>query len=89
MQTKLIVQNLKCGGCASTISKHLKAIEGLSHIEVDADTSSVAFSHSEEKALQQVEDKLKHLGYPVVGDTNTYFNKAKSYISCATGKMNQ
>jgi len=89
MQTTLIVQNLKCGGCANTISKHLTAIEDLNTIEIEADTSSVSFSYSNDDSLKLVEEKLKNLGYPVVGESNSYLNKAKSFISCATGKMNQ
>lgn len=89
MQTKIIVQNLKCGGCANTITKHLNVLENVSNVNVEAELSSVSFSYESEETLAKVEDKLKQLGYPVVGDANTYMNKAKSFISCATGKMNQ
>ncbi|MFO7745718.1 MAG: heavy metal-associated domain-containing protein [Psychroflexus sp.] len=89
MQTKIIVQNLKCGGCANTISKNLITLEDISDINVNPEESSVAFRYTHESSLQSVEEKLKHLGYPVIGDANTYLNKAKSFISCATGKMNQ
>ncbi|MBZ9626846.1 heavy-metal-associated domain-containing protein [Psychroflexus sp. CAK57W] len=89
MQTKIIVQNLKCGGCANTITKHLSSFEDIRDINVEAELSSVSFSYENETTLQEVEHKLKQLGYPVVGDANSYMNKAKSFISCATGKMNQ
>lgn len=88
MQTKIIVQNLKCGGCANTISKHLTSFEDVSNLEVEAEASSVSFSYENDSTLLEVENKLKQLGYPVVGDANSYMNKAKSFISCATGKMN-
>jgi hypothetical protein len=35
-----------------------------------------------------VKDKLKVLGYPEDGTANTLGSKAKSYVSCAIGKMN-
>lgn len=89
MQTKLIVQNLKCGGCAGTISKHLNAIGTVSNVEVETEESSVSFSYDNESCLSVVEEKLKQIGYPVFGDSNTYLQKAKSFISCATGKINQ
>lgn len=89
MQTKIIVQNLKCGGCANTITKNLSSFEDIRDINVEAELSSVSFSYENETTLQEVEHKLKQLGYPVVGDANSYMNKAKSFISCATGKMNQ
>lgn len=88
MQTKIIVQNLKCGGCANTITKNLSSFEDIRDINVEAELSSVSFSYENETTLQEVEHKLKQLGYPVVGDANSYMNKAKSFISCATGKMN-
>lgn len=89
MQTKIVVQNLKCGGCANTISKHLTTFEDVSNVNVEAESSLVSFSYENELALSKVEDKLKQLGYPIIGNANTYLNKAKSFISCATGKMNQ
>lgn len=89
MQTKIIVQNLKCGGCANTISKNLTALEGVSEVEVNADESSIKYTYSDSASNKLIEEKLKHLGYPVVGEANSYLNKAKSFISCATGKMIQ
>ena len=89
MQSKFIVQNLKCGGCAASISKHLNTIETVSNIDIEIEESSISFSYEDDSALQIVEEKLKQLGYPIFGDTNTYAQKAKSFLSCATGKINQ
>ena len=89
LQTKLIVQNLKCGGCANTISKHLNTLENISKVTVEPDDSSVSFKYTDESELLLAKDKLKQIGYPTVGDANSYFSKAKSFMSCATGKMNQ
>ncbi|SDG97338.1 heavy-metal-associated domain-containing protein [Psychroflexus sediminis] len=89
MQTKITVQNLKCGGCANTIYKHLNSFEDVSNLDIEAELSSVSFSYKDDSTLSDVENKLKQLGYPVVGDANNYINKAKSFISCATGKMNK
>ena len=35
----------------------------------------------------QVKEKLKTLGYPSIDDTNGILTKAKSFVSCASGKM--
>ena len=32
-------------------------------------------------------NKLSLMGYPEVGDANTIIHKAKSFVSCATGRM--
>jgi copper chaperone len=35
----------------------------------------------------EVKEKLKTLGYPEDGEANGLGSKAKSYVSCAIGKM--
>jgi len=37
--------------------------------------------------LETVKAKLSMMGYPEIGDANTLLHKAKSFVSCATGKM--
>ncbi|WP_019038767.1 heavy-metal-associated domain-containing protein [Psychroflexus tropicus] len=88
METKVIVQNLKCGGCAHTISKQINAMGKVENVVVEPEDSSVSFTYYDEAELLLVKDKLKQLGYPVAGEANSYLNKAKSFVSCATGKMN-
>jgi len=88
METKVIVQNLKCGGCAHTIAKQINAMDNVKNVIVEPENSSVSFTYHNEAELLLVKDKLKQLGYPVAGEANSYFNKAKSFVSCATGKMN-
>ncbi|RAR70112.1 heavy-metal-associated domain-containing protein [Flavobacterium aciduliphilum] len=87
MKTKLIVQNLKCGGCAKTISSKIAQVGSISEIEVVVDESSVSFSYDNESTLEKVVEVLKTNGYPVEGDSNTMTTKAKSFVSCAIGKM--
>ena len=88
-QTELIVQNLKCGGCANTILKQLSTLKHISNIAVEPELSLVSFNYANDSDLVLVKNKLKQLGYPVDGDSNSYMNKAKSFVSCATGKRNQ
>jgi hypothetical protein len=37
--------------------------------------------------LHLVKEILKETGYPEVGEINNFRTKAKSYISCALGKI--
>lgn len=85
----LTVQNLKCGGCANTITKAVQSIEGTSDVSVDVDNSTVTFNPKDDSILAKVKTKLTHLGYPEVDADNTIMHKAVSYISCATGKMSK
>ena len=89
MTTTVLIQNLKCGGCAHTITKNLQTLKGVSQLEVDVENYRVSYNYKNPSTVSLVEEKLKVLGYPIIGKTNTYFNKAKSFISCVTGKLNQ
>lgn len=86
MKAEIQIENLKCGGCASTIKKAILAIEGVSEIEIDMEKSIVSIT-SENDNLEEIKIKLSKLGYPEVGDKNTVLHKAKSFVSCAVGRM--
>lgn len=87
MKISIIVQNLKCGGCAKTITSKITELHNISEVTVDKDTSTVSFiSQTVEDALL-VKHKLKSLGYPSIEDDNSVVSKAKSFVSCATGKI--
>ena len=85
--TVIEILNLKCGGCANTIKKGIAAIEGVNQVLVDLNTSEVSVNATDELVIQQVKEKLSSMGYPEVGDSNTVLHKAKSFVSCATGRM--
>ena len=87
MKTSILVQNLKCGGCAKTITHKISEIEGITAITVDVENSVVSFSSENTARSLEVKNKLKTIGYPSIDDENTLAAKAKSFVSCATGKM--
>lgn len=89
MKTSFIVQNLKCGGCAKTISNKLSALHNITKIEVDANESKVSFSYETEEDQQVVKSKLQSLGYPTIDSENSIVAKAVSFVSCATGKLSK
>jgi copper chaperone len=86
MTTKIQIENLKCGGCAATIKKGLLTLDTNSQIEIDIEKSIVAIT-SEKDNVEEIKLKLSKLGYPEVGDKNTVLHKAKSFVSCAVGRM--
>lgn len=87
MKTILYIQNLKCGGCANTITKQLSVISGVSEFEVQVEENAVIFDYTDESVLEEVKTQLQKLGYPENTAPNSLGTKAKSYISCALGKM--
>ncbi|MFD0991356.1 heavy-metal-associated domain-containing protein [Mariniflexile jejuense] len=88
MNTILVIQNLKCHGCANTITNKLSNLEGISDIVVNNETDSVSFNYENEACLLEAKTLLHNLGYPVNGEKNALTTKAKSFVSCAIGRMN-
>jgi len=87
MKTTIKIQNLKCSGCGNTITKKLKALPNISMVKVTIDANEVSFEYVDELALGNAKETLKSIGYPDVGDDNSLGTKAKSYVSCAIGRM--
>ncbi|WOI21790.1 heavy-metal-associated domain-containing protein [Nonlabens ulvanivorans] len=87
MKTSIIVQNLKCGGCANTITSKIIALDNISDVIVDTETSTVSFNAASASDALFAKEKLKSIGYPSIEENNNTFTKAKSIMSCATGKI--
>jgi copper chaperone len=79
------VENIKCGGCMNTITKELLSIDGTSNILIDNENQIINLDASEE-LRPTILQMLHKLGYPEVGHNNI-IEKAKSYMSCAVGRM--
>ena len=86
MTEKIIVENLKCGGCASTVRSSLTKIDNVESVEVDLATSEVLVAYHGTLNREVVVEKLHNLGYPEMGNGSTAA-KMKSYVSCAMGRM--
>ena len=86
MNVEIQIENLKCGGCAATINKGVLSIDGVTKVDIDIEKSIVTVL-SENDNLEEIKLKLSKLGYPEVGDKNTVLHKAKSFVSCAVGRI--
>lgn len=93
MKTQLLVDNLKCGGCAATIKRELKKIAGISDVEVFPEKSEVDVTYNEKTNLNLVYEKLNSIGYPLTGTEQGGLEKVttnlKSYVSCAIGRLSK
>ncbi|MEM6720861.1 MAG: heavy metal-associated domain-containing protein [Bacteroidota bacterium] len=87
MRTAITIQNLKCGGCANTIVSKLMALPAISEVEVDTTTDTVSFVATTPENVVEVKTTLKTLGYPAIDEDNGILTKAKSFVSCAAGRM--
>jgi copper chaperone len=92
MITVFEVANVRCGGCANTITKALKE-EGFQEISIDlsCEPRKVTVDLVDEAQSAQVKAVLRHLGYPLVGEEEGALDNAalklKSFVSCAVGKF--
>lgn len=82
------IENLKCHGCANTITNEIKKFATVTDVVVKVEDSTVdiSFSGSDEE-INKYKQKLAQLGYPEDGK-NSGFSVVKSYVSCAIGRMN-
>lgn len=87
MKTTLDVQNVKCNGCANTIITKLSELDQVTNVSVDNDTGKVTFSYENDADFSKAKTLLAKLGYPAVGEKNALTTKAKSFVSCAVGRM--
>ena len=88
MKATINIQNLKCDGCGSTIAKKLNGLHGISNVSVFLEKSQVTLDCESDLNLLDAKETLKKIGYPEIGEDNSLETKAKSYVSCAMGKMN-
>ncbi|WP_339629939.1 cation transporter [uncultured Maribacter sp.] len=87
MTSVILIQNLKCGGCAKTIISKLEEILTITNISVSVESSSVKFDILNQEDITTVKNKLKSIGYPSIDQDNSLLSKAKSFVSCASGKL--
>ena len=87
MRHSIEVQNLRCGGCANTITKKLNSINHLDNIDVDIEQSKISFNYTHDNDVTVAKNMLKSLGYPEVDEQNSLLDKGKSFVSCVTGKF--
>lgn len=88
MKTTVQIQNLKCNGCGSTIKNKLSELDNISEVSINVDDSTVSFEYESESDLEATKEELLKLGYPLKGGQNKLQTKAKSYVSCAIGRVN-
>jgi len=91
MKQTLEVENVKCGGCANTLITSLK--EEFGNVEVDLNVNPRKITLDlEDNKKEALKLKLRSLGYPLSSDELSGFQKAtttaKSFVSCAIGKIN-
>ena len=90
MKQTFEVYNVKCGGCANTLIKSLKEYFGDVIVDLEVNPIKITLDIENDK-LEALKLKLRSLGYPLTSDELSGFDKAattaKSFVSCAIGKI--
>lgn len=85
----LEVLNIKYGGCANTITKKLS--EQFQGVVVDVEGGKVTAEVHGEAEVTKLRESLKKMGYPpadeAIGGFEGGVAKAKSFVSCAVGRL--
>jgi len=85
-KSEILVDNIKCGGCANNVRTSLEKIEGVENVHVQIEEGKVSLEHDTDETKADVLKKLASLGYPEQG-TSTLVQKGKSYVSCMIGRV--
>jgi copper chaperone len=83
------VVNIKCGGCARSIDKALRALPGVQSVAVDVERGMVSAEAGAE-SREPLRAELLRLGYPEAGTLEgmqALAAKGKSFVSCAVGRL--
>jgi len=89
MKIEIQVENIKCGGCASTIKKKLINDSRVKHVDVGIEKGVVSIDVTDGARSDFIE-ALHNMGYPETGTTegmDATKAKAMSFVSCAVGKV--
>lgn len=93
MQKSFKVLNIKCSGCANTVKESLRSEFGEVDVDLEQEPRVVTLEIKDEEAEQHFRKKMKSLGYPMEDEEMGAFTKgslkAKSFVSCAIGKINE
>ena len=85
------VFNVKCGGCASTLKEKLFEKFGKVEVDLEKEPREITLDIADEE-IDDLGQALKKLGYPFITEKMGFVDgtsaKAKSFVSCAIGKMN-
>jgi copper chaperone len=91
MVHEILVDNIKCAGCAHSIIAKLTALAGVASVQVDVEAGLVCID-ADQAVLNEAKQVLARLGYPELGSVSgleAVGAKAKSFVSCAIGKVSK
>lgn len=89
MEIRIEVENIRCGGCANTISRKLLENEQIQAVDVDIENQAITLQSAGDVRAAAIQT-LFGLGYPERGSVEgiaSLKEKARSVVSCAIGRI--
>jgi len=89
MTYNIVVENIKCGGCASSIRNKLAELALATRVDVDVASGEVQIDGDPAQRAEAIA-ALAAMGYPETGSVEglkAAAAKAKSFVSCAVGRL--
>ena len=87
IRDEILIANLKCSGCAATITEKLAKRKEVYSVKVDPDQDLVVVEYEQEEDRPKIIQTLKSLGYPEAIEENGLLLQVKSYASCMIGRL--
>lgn len=88
MTTTIQVVNLHCQGCACNVQDTVERMKGVEAVQVDLANRAVTVNHDGTANTTEIIQTLDRMGYPQA-DQQSILKQAKSYVSCAIGRIKQ
>ncbi|WP_034552018.1 heavy-metal-associated domain-containing protein [Carnobacterium funditum] len=67
MRKELVVEGMKCEGCANTVQERFEAIEGVESVEINLESKKVSVESKIEIDKETFKSALSETKYSVVG----------------------
>ena len=91
MKREYRVSNIKCEGCATSVKSALKEEFGEVKVNLEEMPRIISVDIKDDEQDKELREKLRKLGYPFadedLGTLEDVGLKAKSFVSCAIGKI--
>lgn len=67
MEKRVLIEGMKCMGCANRVKNALGSIKGLKHIDVDLENKCATFTYKKEIDNDLITNTINELGFKVTG----------------------
>ncbi|MBP5446354.1 MAG: heavy-metal-associated domain-containing protein [Acholeplasmatales bacterium] len=67
MEKKILIEGMKCSGCANRVNNALKSIKGIKKIDVNLENKCANITYKKDITNEELTKAIEDLGFKVVG----------------------